>query len=1081
MSGRLRGLLRRFVSPLVATRLTKEELCLSMAAVARLRLRQEDLIDIHLETIAMRAQRISHLCTPTELGMLSDGAAALFCTRADLADALISELYVAMMNSSPVRIGHVAAVVRYTDGVAAYSNETIPVILISAAQLLQKNDSPSVLESFMRLIQTHLPAAEIYEVLDELRKRATDEQRKCINSAHELPLINTAPHGKNKEAMEGDEDEEGESGWTAPRARRWISQQVRSRKAWTPTDVIQALELYAHFAVRDPVLHDKIENIMLSIIPTASKAQLDEIQKTLLTSVNLFPKVCEALRPLPTLSDDAHENGNDGKMHIDNSSTASSLAKTFRTTQAYDRVLMGRKVPEEWMFELMEEQDGTSPVDIAAQAACIFAEKGEVPEGIIVQLSTQLNALSPQGVAAFVRAVRRDHSGALLMHTSAVVRGFVAKGVQEASLDALLQLCRAWALPPPRGTLEDDKAVLHESHASLEEAVITRLLSVLRGSCSIPFMCHVAKASCAMDTNNEVVQFVCLNACARKDLTSDDALVLFDMLCCRGYVHESLLDILEPIFRGLVQSIASKMEGGVEVSGIEARQVATFATLQAAFDAPEFEAIACLLLRTVEQRISETPVEALPAAGLLCQRCRRDATAQAILEKVRGDMQRLSDESVGDLAKLLAWAKNTPEKGLVGELTDAVASRLSLRRALPPVVVGLAVIAHCRYCDAVDMISENVTDYLLEWIGALTSEVYTALCRTLHLYSAPESLANGIMDDFPRRLSLLTTKEIADVAFGLGEVTGVGQRLSHQLVAEKCSDYVVDHSHEFWSGKDIARLLYGLSRMHCTKRSLYNVFGTRLALRPILYSIDQEAISLAVSAFGRSKYLDRKLFDSFSRRILEQSNSLQAADLLLTIRGFSRVMLLNDQLYHELGSRAAEKAGEFPLESQCALLASFGSLGIEHEMLAMRMLDGIIEKMAELDDVNKVVNVLASLWQMNHEVESDARAAQLADWIAERSEELTGEAIGKLCSVLNDANWRHVPLVKAIAEQSVRLQMQQSVSAECCRAVLDTLGIFMIHHQGARENLSALGKSVSKEKIQLSEEEEQQIQLLLRR
>lgn len=337
------------------------------------------------------------------------------------------------------------------------------------------------------------------------------------------------------------------------------------------------------------------------------------------------------------------------------------------------------------------------------------------------------------------------------------------------------------------------------------------------------------------------------------------------------------------------------------------------------------------------------------------------------------------------------------------------------------------------------------------------------------------------MDEFPRRLDLLSTSEISQVVFGLGEAAGIGQRLSHQLVAEKCSDYAIDHSHEFWSGKDIARLLYGFSRMLCTKRGLYNVFATRLALRPILLPMDQGAISLAVAAFGRSKYLDKKLLDKFLRRVLERSSDLEAADLMLCIRGFSRVMLLNDQFYGELGNKAAEKSNEFSLESQCALLASFGSLGIEHDKLATRMLDGIVEKLPELGDANKAVDVVVSLWQMNHNVEDDTRVGQLANWIVERSEELNGEGISKLCFVLNDTNWRHVPLLRAVAEQSVRLQMLKSVSAECCRAVLDTLSTFMVHHEGARENLSALGRSVSKERIQLSEEEEQQVQLLLRR
>ncbi|KAF8281263.1 hypothetical protein TcBrA4_0088740 [Trypanosoma cruzi] len=1087
MNGKLHRLLQRIASPHLALRLTKEELCLSMAAVARLRLRKEELLHLPLDSIITRTQRVSHLCSPIELGMISDGASALFCNRADMADTLVCELYAAIGKGATTRLDHVTAVVRYASTLGSYSNETIPVILMSAPKILSKKDSGSTLQLFLRVAQAHLSETEFHSLVEELRKRASPEQMKDVNEKCILPLIERGSQTEAEEENDEDDDDDdnnnnnnnnnNKTAWNSPRARNWLSQRVRRDEAWSPAEVVQAMELYSHFGMRDPVLQKKLDEVAMSVMPTASKIHMDGILKVMAISSHLFPLTFEFIRQLRTKSPESHNS--DASSDAD---STSSLTRNFKTSEAYEKLLTGQHIPEDWMLDVIQEQHAAVPVDVAAQAACIFAEKGEIPEGIILQLSTQLRELSPEGLAAFLRAMRRDPSGSLFQHSVALSAQFTENVVRDATVEQLLRICTACSFPLPRGIDTKERGVFMEAQGRLGEAVLTRLISVMQTPCTILFLCKITKLSSTLDENNEIVQFVCSSVCARTSLAVDDALEILEMLHCRKYVHEPLLDKLEPIFREIVELVVSKMQSGEEVPDAEARQIARFIVLQTLFDVPDFEASASLLLHTAEQFMDRTPSEVLPGAGLLALKQRRMATVHMLLAKVTGKVSTLSDEALGMLARLLAQPSvGSPGKNLVNEIVSVVVGRLSHKRRLPPDVVGLAVVVHCQHGDAGDGIPENVMDYLLEWMGTLSSEVYTELCGAAHLLKAGDTLTNGLIDEFPLRLNQLTTSEIANVAFGLGEIDGIGHRLSHQLVAEKCSDYVVDNSQEFWSGTDIARLIYGFSRMLCTKRSLYNVFSTRLALRPVFLPMNQKAISLVVAAFGRSKYLDKKLFDKFVRRMQEYSDDLEAPELMLTIRGFSRVMLLNDQLYNELGNKAAEKANDFPLDSKCALLASFGSLGIEHEKLATRVLDGIVEKLPELGDANKAVDVMTSLWQMHHELETDPRVDQLANWIAEQSEELTGDAIGKLCAILNDRNWRHVPLVKAMAEQSVRLQLQQSVSAECCRAVLDTLGTFMIHHQGARENLSALGRSVSKERIQLSEEEEQQVQLLLRR
>nr|CCC95361.1 unnamed protein product [Trypanosoma congolense IL3000] len=1078
MNERLCGLLRRFTSPVVVSRLTKEELCLSMVALTRLRLRKEQLLPlVSKDVLAVRAQRVSHACTPMELGIIAEGAEALFCNRMDLADTLVDEMYGAVKKGVQTRLGHAVATVRYTASVGAHRNETAVALLGLCGRLLQKNDSASVLTTCVRLARSYLTSEELHSLLEELHKRATEEQREAIEAACNQQKTERAPETRSGDVGDDHEDEETAT-WTALRARQWMSEYVRGNKPPSPGDAVQAMELYAHFAVRDSVLHEKIQDLALETIALASKFHLEEMYKAVLRSPSLFTRVRGALGELRSKSADAQGSGGSAAFVGD---TPSSLTTTSTTSRAYDMLLAGRRLSEDVMFDVMKEQSDAPPADVVAQTACLFAEKGDIPEGVIVRLSGELSHISSRGVAALVRASRRDSSRALRPHCEVVFVRFADGEIRDATVETLLQIAEAFQLPLPRDSVSGGGSYASEAEGKLREALVAQLFSVMQGSCNVSFLCRVAKAVHTIDLNEEVVQYACSAIRIKGALTESEALLVFDMLRYRNYIHEQLLDSMEPVFSRLVQSVTSMIGGEAELSDVDVRYVARFAALQAEFDCPDFEASAALLMHAVEERTSSAPTELLPAVGLLCRSGRRWTTLQAIFERLNGEMEQLSNEAVSELAQLLVEAESLVTKEIAQRFHSLVLTRLANQHVLPPDTVGWCAVVCARQGDTLGAIDEQITDYLLEWMYALSSKVYTSLCSVAYLSSSLGSLASGLMEDFPRRLELLTTREISDVAFGLGEVTGMGERLSHQLVTERCSDYVVDYSQEFWSGKDISRLLYGFSRMHCTKRSLYNVFATRLANRLIFSLMDQAAISLAVAAFGRVKYLDKKLFDRFSRWIMDHSKDLKAAELLFTIRGFSRVMLLNNSLYADLGSKAAEKVAEFPVESQCAILSSFGSLGIEHEKLSGRLVASIAENRDELTDATAAVEVITSLWLMNYDIDDDKHVAQLADWVAERAGELTEEAVGKLCLVLTDTNWRHAALVRAIAEQSVKLHAQQSISPKCCREVLDMLGTFMIHHQGARENLSALGRSVSKEVVQLSEEEEQHLQLLLRR
>lgn len=88
-------------------------------------------------------------------------------------------------------------------------------------------------------------------------------------------------------------------------------------------------------------------------------------------------------------------------------------------------------------------------------------------------------------------------------------------------------------------------------------------------------------------------------------------------------------------------------------------------------------------------------------------------------------------------------------------------------------------------------------------------------------------------------------------------MTNAGQRLPHEVATAGSVDYVVDNVDLFWSGPEIAKLLHGFAKLHCTKRSLYSVFAKHLARRAILFTLDRPSISLLFHAFGLVKYVDK--------------------------------------------------------------------------------------------------------------------------------------------------------------------------------------------------------------------------------
>ena len=68
--------------------------------------------------------------------------------------------------------------------------------------------------------------------------------------------------------------------------------------------------------------------------------------------------------------------------------------------------------------------------------------------------------------------------------------------------------------------------------------------------------------------------------------------------------------------------------------------------------------------------------------------------------------------------------------------------------------------------------------------------------------------------------------------------------------------------------------------MQCTKRSLFNVFSSRLAKRPVLSGLAISDVSGAVASFGSSKYVDLPLLNRLGRKIGSATHQVLPKDIL---------------------------------------------------------------------------------------------------------------------------------------------------------------------------------------------------------
>eukprot|EP00796_Vickermania_ingenoplastis_P005481 gene5481-3955_t len=129
------------------------------------------------------------------------------------------------------------------------------------------------------------------------------------------------------------------------------------------------------------------------------------------------------------------------------------------------------------------------------------------------------------------------------------------------------------------------------------------------------------------------------------------------------------------------------------------------------------------------------------------------------------------------------------------------------------------------------------------------------------------------------------------------------------------------------------------------------------------------------------------LFDKFSRLFTDHEKGLTAADLLLSIKAMSRVMLLDDAFYETMSE--TKKLAQLSLAAQRDLVHAFGAVDLPHPKLAERVCANVASRLDELPDANSACSVLLSLRRMGYNVGEDQNLVAAADYIKERGQSQT--------------------------------------------------------------------------------------------
>ncbi|KPA85537.1 hypothetical protein ABB37_01808 [Leptomonas pyrrhocoris] len=893
-----------------------------------------------------------------------------------------------------------------------------------------------------------------------------------------------------------------------------VQRLLRGTEAVRDEDLLKALEEVKVFQIYDPVT--------LRTLDDALQQRLTDVEKTPLTpaaavacenvvyaQAQRLPRTLAMLRARDAASESMKtSDGATTTTTAASSSSAKALQHLPVIQSVYQKALAGATVSDKDLF-LVGDNTNAYGADEVAQAIFVFAHTRDIPSNFIAVLATTVATLTLDGVLALLRATRHDRAGALRTVVEACLRNstHMQQCIAGASVASLVALVEVLSQPPTRRTTTPKETTALEAqlrelalaqlHLHVEAMPWGSLLCVVRGIGKLPGTQDTVQAACdrltahleAANPGKGAAMTLATNAASPSSLLGiSKYLELVDALQSGDVVNEPLLD-------GLAAALAAYFTALSTSAADDARHAAflRFVLLELRYESPELAEVVAGVVQTVGRADdwAAVPTELLVSAVLFTfDRCNVSSFSSSAFALPHLALQhiaqsrRLSESVTAGLATAVVeiLSRLPVADADNAAVTYCVQALLPIGASLTPITAARLISVAYRTASraaSAPAVPQELYDAVTEHVRGLPPDIFTSLCLSVSSPSFDEALANRLVEVLPRVADQLTPRQLSRCVFGLGEMRGAGQRLSHQVMSEDLSDYAVDNVELFTSGRDIASLLHGFAKLQCTKRHLYSTFARQVNRRCVRYTLDFNSISFLLFAFGSVKFVDAVLVNSLCTIFVDHADELAAPDLLMTLRGVSRMCLLNSQVYWRLGMQVAERADEFPLSAQCDLIHAYGFIEQQHSAMVAALAPRIAANVSALPSVSAAVDVLLSLWRMDYRVAVTEASKVIADHVVQHSSELSSSDLAKLCSIILDIHWAHGPLLDAIAARSIALKAEDGLEAGVARIVLDTLGSQHVFHLQARTELSQLARSASKEAVQLSGEEEAQLKLLI--
>ncbi|KAG5500359.1 hypothetical protein JKF63_03451 [Porcisia hertigi] len=1154
MSAALAQLVRRLAAPAVATSLVKEELCLSLAAVAQLRPTLFTTSDTETtaplfstEALARRSLRLLPSCTAQEVRMIANGANTLrwFSTASlHITDALARRLHTHMtkMNQSAtatrvlekhrVRLGDILAVVHLAVEAQQHFNATIYMLAAQDAVEVGGRStslSTAAAEEFVAVVCGYLGEKDGVAVVVQLAARLEASPTAAHNSPG-LDVLRACVRGGPLEVS---------SRWALPYAQ-WAQQRCHLLKTvCTPGDMSaaahaangsathssaqiharydvwrivlallgekedvldhqlqSALQAVRVFHIEDPVTLSTLDRAVAlrAVSPTLPSAVFAEYENSVYAQSQHYPRALAAFQGRDAASGAALVDAKGATAAASCSSspgTGNALQQMSVIQRVYESVVCGAVVSEKDLFQV-SNLGSTSCADEVAMATYVFARVREVPSTLVMLLPKCIPSLTLEGVVALVRAGRHDRQGALRTVLQACLRD--SAHLQECILSAptkgLTELAGALGWPISRWTAPSDQTIDLEKQVA--DMVVAHLLPQVE-QMPLPALLSVMAIGGGgrLAGTDDLVLAACDRVADRLVMTgtAPSISLCLDVLAslqAGNLRQERLLDLLA---EAAAVHFAPLLELTDSADASCLADLLRFATIQLKYGSPELAAVGAGLLQRVRHgNWDSIPPGLLVTAALFALDSSTLLPSGAALElpyavvAYLGAAQRLPGTMTLELAIAVVELIGRIPTVDADSVQAVVTSVLPVASALSPEVVARLLSVWHRSTMAAAAFATEVAAELHSTVRAhalgLPPDTFTALCVVASRPGFDTALANVLVDILPRMADSLSAHQLSCCVFGLGEMADAGQRLSHQVMTEALADYAVDNIELFTSARDIAALLHGFAKLQCTKRNLYSVFATQLLRRPIIATLEFRSISLLFFAFGSVKFVNKDLMDILCRVFVDRVDSLVAPDVLMSLRGFSRMSMLSSTFYRRVGMRAIELVDEFPLQAQCDLLHAYGAVEESHPELAATLSNRIAAAVESLPSVSVATDVLTSLWLMGANMVTNEDIATIVDYVAQHASELTGPDIMKLCTITLDQNWNLPKLLDGMAARAVALHAAKQLEASTARAVLDTLSSQLVFHQVARVQLSQLARTVSKETVLLSGEEQEQLNLI---